>query len=109
MQTTTTTTTTTTSGSRDAEIQQLAYKLWELAGCPAGYDLTFWLHAEQQVMARQREQDSQRQAAARQADVAEFKPARTRQKAAGSAKTPAAAPSREARKSLPFIRSSRAG
>lgn len=32
--------------SRDEEIRQLAYGLWQEAGCPEGYDVQHWLEAE---------------------------------------------------------------
>jgi hypothetical protein len=47
-----------TPGTLHSETQKLAYKLWELAGCPSGFDLTFWLHAESQVLAQMRDQQS---------------------------------------------------
>lgn len=32
--------------NREQEIRQLAYKLWQDAGCPHGQDVTYWLAAE---------------------------------------------------------------
>jgi hypothetical protein len=32
--------------NRDEEIRQLAYKLWQEAGCPEGSDVQNWLNAE---------------------------------------------------------------
>jgi hypothetical protein len=31
---------------RDAEIRELAYRLWQEEGCPQGYDVQHWLKAE---------------------------------------------------------------
>ena len=31
---------------RDEEIRQLAYRLWQEAGCPNGSDLQHWLQAQ---------------------------------------------------------------
>ena len=32
--------------NRDEEIRQLAYRLWQEAGCPEGNDVQHWLKAE---------------------------------------------------------------
>ena len=32
---------------RDEEVRQLAYRLWQEAGCPNGADLQHWLKAEE--------------------------------------------------------------
>lgn len=32
------------------EIRELAFLLWEQAGCPAGKDREFWLKAEEQIV-----------------------------------------------------------
>ena len=32
---------------RDEEIRQLAYRLWQEAGCPNGSDLQHWLRAQE--------------------------------------------------------------
>ena len=36
-----------TEFDRDEEIRQLAYKLWQDAGCPNGTDLEHWLKAQE--------------------------------------------------------------
>jgi hypothetical protein len=33
-----------------SEIRELAFLLWEEAGCPAGRDQEFWLKAEEQIV-----------------------------------------------------------
>ena len=35
-----------TEPNRDDAIRQLAYQLWQEAGCPAGNDVQHWLKAE---------------------------------------------------------------
>lgn len=35
-----------TEPNRDEEIRQLAYRLWQEAGCPEGNDVQHWLKAE---------------------------------------------------------------
>jgi hypothetical protein len=35
-----------TEPNRDEEIRQIAYKLWQDAGCPEGSDVQNWLNAE---------------------------------------------------------------
>ena len=35
-----------TEVNRDEEIRQLAYRLWQEAGCPNGSDWQHWLNAE---------------------------------------------------------------
>ena len=35
-----------TEPNRDEAIRQLAYQLWQAAGCPAGNDVQHWLKAE---------------------------------------------------------------
>lgn len=35
-----------TEANRDDEIRQLAYRLWQEAGCPEGNEVENWLHAE---------------------------------------------------------------
>jgi hypothetical protein len=35
-----------TEVNRDEEIRQLAYRLWQEAGCPNGCDVQHWLRAE---------------------------------------------------------------
>jgi len=35
-----------TDVNRDEEIRQLAYKIWQEAGCPNGCDIQHWLKAE---------------------------------------------------------------
>jgi DUF2934 family protein len=35
-----------TEPNRDEEIRQLAYRLWQEAGCPEGNDIQHWLSAE---------------------------------------------------------------
>ena len=32
--------------AREQEIRELAYRLWEEAGCPSGQDLEYWHKAE---------------------------------------------------------------
>jgi hypothetical protein len=45
--------------NREQEIRQLAYKLWQDAGCPHGQDVTYWLTAESLWLNEQRRQVSQ--------------------------------------------------
>jgi hypothetical protein len=40
--------------NREEEIRQLAYKLWQEAGCPHGQDVTYWLAAESRWLDQQR-------------------------------------------------------
>jgi hypothetical protein len=40
-----------TSEKPDCEIRELAYRKWEIAGCPAGDGVAFWLEAEQECLA----------------------------------------------------------
>jgi hypothetical protein len=42
--------------NREQEIRQLAYKLWQDAGCPHGHDVTYWLTAESLWLDKQRRQ-----------------------------------------------------
>ena len=39
--------------NRDDEIRQLAYRLWQEAGCPEGSDVQHWLNAEAIWLAQQ--------------------------------------------------------
>ena len=32
--------------AREQEIQEIAYRLWEEAGCPHGQDMEYWCRAE---------------------------------------------------------------
>jgi len=43
-----------TESNREAEIRQLAYKLWQEAGCPEGNDVQHWLNAEAIWLEQQR-------------------------------------------------------
>ena len=42
--------------TRDEEIRQIAYRLWQEAGCPNGYDVQHWLEAETIVLRKNRTQ-----------------------------------------------------
>jgi hypothetical protein len=44
--------------NREQEIRQLAYKLWQDAGCPHGQDVTYWLTAESLWLDERRRQVS---------------------------------------------------
>jgi hypothetical protein len=37
------------------EVKARARELWEQSGCPAGRDLEFWLQAESEIKARERQ------------------------------------------------------
>ena len=39
----------------DEEVKARARELWEQNGCPAGHDLEFWLQAESEIKARERQ------------------------------------------------------
>ena len=39
----------------DEEVKARARELWEQNGCPAGRDLEFWLQAESEIKARERQ------------------------------------------------------
>jgi len=39
----------------DEEVKARARELWEQNGCPAGCDLEFWLQAESEIKARERQ------------------------------------------------------
>ena len=39
----------------DEEVKARAPELWEQNGCPAGCDLEFWLQAESEIKARERQ------------------------------------------------------
>ena len=78
-------TTTLTPGDHHNEIKQLAYKLWQLADCPSGYDLTFWLHAERQVLTRLREENGRSSVTEERDQSSTSKPA-IKSKAGNSAK-----------------------
>jgi hypothetical protein len=78
-----------TAEARQRATEELAYKLWQLAGCPSDRDLTFWLHAEQQVIARQRDTSSRLPAEENRLVAAGSKKAGTR-RATTSATVPAA-------------------
>lgn len=51
--------------NREQEIRQLAYKLWQDAGCPHGQDVTYWLTAESLWLDEQSRQVAQRAKAPR--------------------------------------------
>jgi hypothetical protein len=36
-----------TESDRDEEVRQLAYRLWQEAGCPNGTDVQHWLKAQE--------------------------------------------------------------
>ena len=40
----------------DEEVKARARELWEQNGCPAGRDLEFWLRAESEIKARERQE-----------------------------------------------------
>lgn len=40
----------TSQESNHDEIRELAFLLWEQAGCPAGKDREFWIKAEEQIV-----------------------------------------------------------
>jgi hypothetical protein len=49
----------------DEQIQQLAYKIWQEAGCPSGSDLQHWLKAEEVWLANNRPEKRAKPAKAR--------------------------------------------
>jgi Protein of unknown function (DUF2934) len=81
-----------TAEARQRATEELAYKLWQLAGCPSDRDLTFWLHAEQQVMARQRDALSKLPAGESRLVAAGSKKAGTRRTTTAAAVPAATAP-----------------
>lgn len=44
--------------NQDEEVRQLAYKIWQEAGCPNGSDLQHWLKAEEIWLATHRPKKS---------------------------------------------------
>ena len=63
-----------TEPNRDDAIRQLAYHLWQEAGCPAGSDVQYWLKAESIWLDDQRALSAAKQAKAAKAR----KPRKTR-------------------------------
>jgi hypothetical protein len=50
---------------RDEEIRQLAYRIWQEAGCPNGSDLQHWLKAKDVWQENQRPENRTKPAKAR--------------------------------------------